>query len=108
MEKPIVTAEYRQSLPDTQNRDASEILGANVPIMQVGISNFRIPLRFMSATGEPLPLEASVVGTVSLAADRKGINMSRISNYNSFNPTLPILRRVLTMLKCLPGSIDRR
>lgn len=73
-----MNAEYRQSLPDTQNRDATEILGANVPIMQVGISNFRIPLRFMSAKGEPLGLEASVTGTVSLSADKKGINMSRI------------------------------
>jgi len=73
-----VNAEYRQSLPDTQNRDASEILGANVPIMQVGISNFRLPLRFMTSGGEPLCLETSVTGTVSLGADRKGINMSRI------------------------------
>jgi GTP cyclohydrolase I len=78
MENSPVNAEYRQSLPDTQNRDATEILGANVPIMQVGISNFRIPLRFMTARGEPLTLEASVTGTVSLSADKKGINMSRI------------------------------
>ncbi len=74
----IVTTDYQNSLPDTQNRDASEILGANVPIMQVGISNFRLPLRFMTARGEPVTLEASVTGTVSLAADKKGINMSRI------------------------------
>ena len=73
-----MSPEYRQSLPDTQNSDASEILGANVPIAQVGISNFRLPLRFMTAKGEPLMLEASVTGTVSLSADRKGINMSRI------------------------------
>lgn len=73
-----MSTEYRQSLPDTQNSDASEILGANVPIMQVGISNFRIPLRFMTAKGEPVTLETSVTGTVSLGADKKGINMSRI------------------------------
>jgi GTP cyclohydrolase I len=66
------------SLPDTQNQGASTILGANVPILQVGISNFRLPLRFMRVAGEPLQLEASVTGTVSLGADRKGINMSRI------------------------------
>ncbi len=65
-------------LPDTQNRDASEILGANVPILQVGVSNFRLPLRYMTARGEPLTLETAVTGTVSLGADRKGINMSRL------------------------------
>jgi len=74
----IVTQHYKDTLPDMQNRDASEILGANVPILQVGISNFRLPLKFMTAHGEPILLEASVTGSVSLAADRKGINMSRI------------------------------
>jgi len=66
------------SLPDMQNRDASEILGANVPILQVGISNFRLPLSFSKVGAEPILLETSVTGTVSLRADRKGINMSRI------------------------------
>ncbi len=66
------------ALPDTQNRGASEILGANVPILQVGISNFRLPLRFLRGDGGHMTLEASVAGTVSLAADAKGINMSRI------------------------------
>jgi len=73
-----VNADSQPSLPDTQNRDASEILGANVPITQVGISNFRLPLKFMTRKGEPVVLETSVTGTVSLGADRKGINMSRI------------------------------
>jgi GTP cyclohydrolase I len=73
-----VTTQYKSSLPDMQNRDASAILGANVPILQVGISNFRLPLRYMTAGGEPHSLETSVTGTVSLAADHKGINMSRI------------------------------
>lgn len=73
-----VNAESQPSLPDTQNRDASEILGANVPITQVGISNFRLPLKFMTRKGEPVVLETSVTGTVSLSADKKGINMSRI------------------------------
>lgn len=73
-----VTPDYKLTLPDMQNRDASEILGANVPILQVGISNFRLPLRYMTAKGEPVTLETSVTGSVSLAADKKGINMSRI------------------------------
>ncbi len=67
-----------QSLPDMQNRGAAEILGANVPILQVGISNFRLPVQVLRAEGEPMMLELSVTGTVSLKADSKGINMSRI------------------------------
>ena len=39
-----VTDEYRNSLPDCQNAASNEIQGANVPILQVGISNFRLPL----------------------------------------------------------------
>ena len=52
--------------------------GANVPILQVGISGFRLPLRFVGPDGENLTLESKVTGTVSLDADKKGINMSRI------------------------------
>ena len=35
-------------------------------------------LRFVGPDGEDLPLESRVTGTVSLDADKKGINMSRI------------------------------
>lgn len=73
-----VDAAYRASLPDVQNADGSEVMGANVPILQVGISNFRLPLQFVTHDSRKLTLETSVTGTVSLAADRKGINMSRI------------------------------
>ena len=73
-----VTPSYLNSLPDVQNAPNTEIEGAHVPILQVGISNFRLPLRFLAADSESLPLEASVTGTVSLKADAKGINMSRL------------------------------
>ena len=69
---------YRATLPDMQNKDASQIQGANVPIQHVGISGFRLPMVVASRDGKPLPLECTITGTVSLAADRKGINMSRI------------------------------
>lgn len=69
---------YKATLPDMQNTDATQIQGANVPILQVGISNFRIPLTFLTHSGAKIQLETSVTGTVSLAADHKGINMSRI------------------------------
>jgi len=69
---------YRATLPDMQNKDASLIQGANVPIQHVGISGFRLPMMVISRDGKPLPLECTVTGSVSLSADRKGINMSRI------------------------------
>lgn len=107
-----MTTEYKSSLPDTQNRDATEILGANVPIMQVGISNFRIPLRYMTAKGEPLHLETSVTGTVSLAADKKGINMSRIMRvfyeYQDRVFTPELLEEILITYKQRIGSSRAR
>jgi GTP cyclohydrolase I len=65
-------------LPDPQNEGASAIKGANVPILQVGMSNFRMPLRYQTRGQQHMTLETSVTGTVSLAADKKGVNMSRI------------------------------
>jgi len=69
---------YRAGLPDLQNGPSTSIRGANRPIQHVGISNFRLPIRYRTRDTGDLVLETSVTGTVSLAADRKGINMSRI------------------------------
>ncbi len=74
----VLTDAYRESLPDMQNADAREIFGANVPILKVGISNFRLPLRYIRPNSDTINLETSVTGTVSLEANQKGINMSRI------------------------------
>lgn len=73
-----ITPEYKKSLPDLQNGPASLIEGANVPIQQVGISNFKLPLQLKKRDGKPITLEVSVDGYVSLDANKKGINMSRI------------------------------
>lgn len=73
-----VTDQYKDSLPDLQNGPSSLIEGANVPIQQVGISNFRVPLKYATPDGELLTLETSVDGYVGLDAGKKGINMSRI------------------------------
>ena len=73
-----VTPEYRKSLPDVQNSGPAELDGARVPILQVGISGFRLPLNYVGPDGENLNIETAVTGTVSLDADKKGINMSRI------------------------------
>ncbi len=71
-------AAYRASLPDLQNGPSSLIRGAKATIQHVGISNFRLPVRFATRDGGSLMLETSVTGTVSLEAEKKGINMSRI------------------------------
>lgn len=70
--------DYAQGLPDTQNLRGSEINGARVAIQEVGSSNFRLPLRFVKDDNTEISVEGSVFGGVSLDADRKGINMSRI------------------------------
>lgn len=71
-------ASYRASLPDLQNGPSSLIRGARQQIQHVGISNFRLPIRFHTRDDDDLTLETSVTGSVSLDADKKGINMSRI------------------------------
>ncbi len=99
---------YRASLPDMQNAHGSEIQGSNVPILQVGISNFRLPLQFLTGACEKITLEASVTGTVSLAADHKGINMSRIMRtFYEFKDrifTLELLEEILHRYKADLGS----
>jgi len=71
-------AAYRASMPDLQNGPESLIRGAKSRIQHVGISNFRLPIRYATRDGAALVLETSVTGTVSLEAEKKGINMSRI------------------------------
>jgi GTP cyclohydrolase I len=65
-------------MPDMMRAAHTSIQGANVPIQQVGVHNFRLPLKFRTKDRRVLTLEASVTGTVSLEAELKGINMSRI------------------------------
>ena len=69
---------YRATLPDLQNGPASLIRGARRDLQHVGISNFRLPIRYRTRDGGEIMLETSITGTVSLAAEKKGINMSRI------------------------------
>lgn len=73
-----VSDDYKASLPDLQNGPASLIEGANVPIQQVGISGFKLPLQYPRPDGELVTLETTVDGYVGLDAGKKGINMSRI------------------------------
>jgi len=73
-----VDRSYIDTLPDLQNGPSSLIRGAKKTIQHVGISNFRLPIGFDCRDGKTLRLETSVTGSVSLDADKKGINMSRI------------------------------
>jgi GTP cyclohydrolase IB len=73
-----VTEVYKAGLPDLQNGPASLIVGEKAVIQHVGISNFRLPIRFHTRDNGDVTLETSVTGTVSLEAEKKGINMSRI------------------------------
>lgn len=73
-----VDAAYKASMPDLQNGPSSLIRGARRHLQHVGISNFRLPISFHTRDNGDLTLETSVTGTVSLDADKKGINMSRI------------------------------
>ncbi len=103
--------DYRDELPDMMHAvDAIE--GANVPIQQVGIAGFRLPLTFAVATGAPAILEASVTGTVSLEAGLKGINMSRImrSFYEHKDRafSLESLERILAVYRRKVGGFEAR
>lgn len=69
---------YIADLPDLQNGPASLIRGAKTAIQHVGISNFRLPLRYLTRDKGEMQLETSVTGSVSLEENKKGINMSRI------------------------------
>ena len=73
-----VSEEYRESLPDIQNTAEHAIQGADVPVDQVGSSNFKLPLLVKGDSGDPREVHVSITGTVSLKAGDKGINMSRV------------------------------
>lgn len=104
----IPSDEYRAGLPDMQNADAQAIFGANVPILRVGISNFRLPLRYVTEVSDTQTLETSVTGTVSLEANQKGINMSRIMRvfytYQERIFTPDILQDILLQYKTELGA----
>lgn len=75
-----LTEDYTASLPDMQDASFS---GARVFLPHVGIHNFRLPLRIArrrdyTVASSFQEVEASITGTVSLDANKKGINMSRI------------------------------
>jgi GTP cyclohydrolase I len=105
-------AAYRAGLPDLQNGPASLIRGARRTIQHVGIANFRLPLRYRRRDADPLTLETSVTGSVSLDAGKKGINMSRImrSFYAHAEAafSFEVIAAALDSYKADLGSFDAR
>ncbi|KAA9010142.1 GTP cyclohydrolase FolE2 [Histidinibacterium aquaticum] len=103
---------YKATMPDLQNGPAALIRGEATPIQHVGISNFRLPIRFQSREGGDMTLETSVTGTVSLEAEKKGINMSRIMRtfYRHAEETFSfdVIERALADYKTDLESIDAR
>ena len=103
---------YKASMPDLQNGPTSLIRGAQRQIQHVGISNFRLPIRFRTRDGGELAVETSVTGTVSLEAEKKGINMSRIMRtfYKHGEETFSfaVIERALADYKTDLESFDAR
>ncbi len=103
---------YKATLPDLQNGPTSLIRGSRAVIQHVGISNFRLPIRFHTRDNGDLTLETSVTGTVSLEAEKKGINMSRImrSFYAHAEETFSfhVIERALDAYKTDLESFDAR
>ena len=106
------TKEDIETFPDLQNGPSSLIQGSPVEIQQVGIHNFRLPLKYSTRNGEDIELETKVTGTVSLEAHKKGINMSRImrSFYEFRNDTFSIdkLKDILYAYKDKLNTFDSK
>jgi GTP cyclohydrolase I len=101
------TAADIEQFPDLQNGPSSLIQGAAVQIQQVGIHNFRLPLKYMTRSGESLVLETKVTGTVSLEAHKKGINMSRIMrSFYDFKDDAFTMDKLESILKAYQDRLD--
>jgi GTP cyclohydrolase I len=106
------TEDYKASMGDLQNGPSSNIQGSHVKIQQVGIHNFKLPLRYKTKYGGHIVLETSVTGTVSLEAEKKGINMSRIMRsfyeYRNQEFSIDLLEEILSTYKNKLGSYEAR
>ncbi len=133
-----VTADYQASLPDLMCRANDDALRAPVLVQQVGISGFRLPLRYRvaspnkdqsvasdhhgkrptgaqpekAASAGSITLDTRVSGTVALDANLRAINMSRIiRTFYEFEEeifTLDTLPTILDRLRETVGSHSAR
>lgn len=97
--------EYLDSMPDLQNSEYQDI-----PIDFVGIRGFHMPLKISQKDGGYQEVRATIVGQVSLEAEKRGINMSRIlrTAYKSENDVFSCdhLEKVLRAYKKDLNSFD--
>ena len=101
------TAADIEQFPDLQNGPSSLIQGAAVEIQQVGIHNFRLPLRYQTRDNGSIVLETKVTGTVSLEAHKKGINMSRIMrSFYDFKDDAFTMDKLETVLNTYQERLD--
>ena len=104
--------EYLKTMPDIQNGSSALIKGSKKRIQHVGISNFRLPVKFRTKSSSPITLETSVTGSVSLEADKKGVNMSRImrsfykTNEEQFS--FDVITKAISLYKKDLDSFDAR
>lgn len=101
--------EYKQTLPDLQN----DIYGGiREHIEHVGIHGFRLPLKWDRKNNTPIELETIVTGTVSLDAESRGINMSRIVRsfyeYKEEHFNINLVEKVLQDYRNKIGSFDAK
>lgn len=108
--KLTVDESYIETLPDLQNGPSSNIQGSHTKLQQVGIHGFKLPLKYKTKEGKTVELETSVTGTVSLEAEKKGINMSRIMRsfyeYKDDVFSIDLLESILNDYKSKLGSYD--
>lgn len=104
-----VTPQYKESLPDLQN-DLYE--GIREHIEHVGIHGFRLPLKWEKKDGNSIELETIVTGTVSLDAESRGINMSRVMRsfyeYKDSYFNIDLVEKVLETYRKKIGAFDAK
>jgi len=101
--------EYKETLPDLQN----DIYGGiREHIEHVGIHGFKLPLLWDRKNDTSIELETTVTGTVSLDAESRGINMSRIVRsfyeYKEQHFNINLVEKVLEDYRKKIGSFDAK
>lgn len=79
----VPSKDYLDGMPDMQNSQYKE----NIPIQMVGVHDVMVPMMINQLDGNVQEVQAHITGTVSLEAEKKGINMSRITRqlYTNLN-----------------------